>query len=38
LGVSPRTIETHRATVMSKMHATSIAELVRMSLAVPHAD
>ena len=38
LGVSPRTIETHRATVMSKMHATSIAELVRMSLAVPHTD
>jgi two-component system response regulator FixJ len=35
LGVSTRTIETHRATVMSKMNATSIAELVRMSLSVP---
>jgi len=38
LGVSTRTIETHRATVMSKMNATSIAELVRMSLTVPHMD
>ncbi len=38
LGVSTRTIETHRATVMSKMHATSLAELVRMSLAVPDLD
>jgi two-component system, LuxR family, response regulator FixJ len=35
LGVSTRTIETHRATVMSKMNATSLAELVRMSLGVP---
>jgi two-component system response regulator FixJ len=38
LGVSTRTIETHRATVMSKMKATSIAELVRMSLTVPQVD
>jgi two-component system, LuxR family, response regulator FixJ len=38
LGVSTRTIETHRATVMSKMGANSIAELVRMSLSVPQLD
>jgi two-component system response regulator FixJ len=33
LGVSTRTIETHRATIMSKMNASSLAELVRMSLS-----
>jgi two-component system, LuxR family, response regulator FixJ len=38
LGESTRAIETHRATVMSKMNATSIAELVRMSRAVPLVD
>jgi two-component system response regulator FixJ len=38
LGVSTRVIETHRATVMSKMNATSIGELVRMSRAVPLVD
>ena len=32
LGVSPRTIEIHRARVMEKMHAQSVAELVRMVL------
>jgi RNA polymerase sigma factor (sigma-70 family) len=32
LGVSPRTIEIHRARVMEKMDAQSIAELVRMTL------
>ena len=32
LGVSPRTIEIHRARVMEKMDAHSIAELVRMML------
>ncbi len=31
LGVSVRTLETHRATVMSKMNAASIAELVKIS-------
>lgn len=38
LGGSTRTIETHRATVMSKMNAGSIAELVRISLTIPPAD
>jgi FixJ family two-component response regulator len=40
LGVSPRTIEIHRARVMEKMNAQSVAELVRMMLdlrnAAPH--
>ena len=34
LGLSIRTLETHRATVMSKMKAASIAELVRVSLSL----
>ncbi len=32
LGISPRTIEIHRARVMEKMNAQSVAELVRMML------
>jgi FixJ family two-component response regulator len=32
LGVSPRTIEIHRARVMEKMDVQSVAELVRMML------
>ncbi len=36
LGVSPRTIEIHRARVMEKMNAQSIAELVRMMLDLKH--
>lgn len=33
LGVSPKTIEVHRANVMQKMQAESLAELVRMTIA-----
>jgi FixJ family two-component response regulator len=36
LGVSPRTIEIHRARVMEKMGAQSVAELVRMMLDLAH--
>ena len=34
LGVSPRTIEIHRARVMEKMHVQSVAELVRMMMNI----
>lgn len=34
LDISPRTVEVHRANVMTKMRARSLPELVRMSLAV----
>jgi two-component system response regulator FixJ len=37
LGVSPRTVEIHRARVMEKMNAQSVAELVRMMLDLNHA-
>ena len=36
LGVSPRTVEIHRARVMEKMSAHSVAELVRMMLDLKH--
>jgi two-component system response regulator FixJ len=32
LGISPRTVEIYRANVMTKMHAASLSELVRMAL------
>ena len=32
LGISTRTAEVHRATMMKKTQATSLAELVRMAL------
>jgi two-component system response regulator FixJ len=32
LGISPRTVETYRAFVMAKMGASSLAELVKMSI------
>ncbi|MBZ0229486.1 MAG: LuxR C-terminal-related transcriptional regulator, partial [Bauldia sp.] len=32
LGISPRTVEVYRANVMSKMAATSLSELVRMTI------
>jgi RNA polymerase sigma factor (sigma-70 family) len=38
LGVSAKTIEAHRARVMEKMQAGSLAELVRMALAVNAGD
>ena len=38
LDISPRTVEVHRANVMSKMKARSLPELVRMSLAAGAAE
>jgi FixJ family two-component response regulator len=36
-GISEKTVEVHRARVMHKLGATSLAELVRMDLLVHHA-
>jgi two-component system response regulator FixJ len=33
LGISPRTVEIYRANLMTKMHARSLAELIRMALS-----
>ncbi len=38
LGTSPRTVEVQRARVMEKMGARSLADLVRMVLAMEHAS
>lgn len=38
LGISIRTIEIYRANVMTKMRATSLSDLIRMTLAVPAAQ
>lgn len=35
LGISIRTIEIYRANVMTKMRASSLSDLIRMTLAVP---
>ena len=32
LGISPKTVEIHRANVMDKMNAGSVAELVQMAI------
>lgn len=34
LAISPRTVEVHKARMMSKLHVKSVADLVRLSLAV----
>lgn len=38
LGISPRTIQIHRARVMDKMEAENLADLVRMALDVGEAQ
>jgi two-component system response regulator FixJ len=37
LGISPRTVELHRARVMDKMNARTVADLVRVTLLVDQA-
>jgi two-component system response regulator FixJ len=37
LGISPRTVELHRARVMDKMNARTVADLVRITLQVDQA-
>jgi two-component system, LuxR family, response regulator FixJ len=38
LGVSPRTVEFHRANIMHKLLAKNMAELMRIVLADPSRD
>ena len=38
LGISPRTVEVHRANVMAKMQAESLSELVRMAILAEGAS
>jgi two-component system response regulator FixJ len=38
LGISPRTIEIYRANLMTKMHAASLSDLVRMALVAGFLD
>lgn len=38
LAISPRTVEVHRANIMSKMQARSLAELVRMTITLGSGD
>ena len=38
LGISPRTIEIHRARIMDKMNAQSLSDLVRIALAAVAPD
>src|SRR5215469_42249 len=38
LGISPRTVEIHRAHIMGKMDATSLSDLVRVVLAAEQAS
>jgi two-component system, LuxR family, response regulator FixJ len=38
LGVSIKTIEAHRAKIMKKMHAESVAQLIRYYVTIPIAD
>ncbi|HEX9591742.1 MAG TPA: LuxR C-terminal-related transcriptional regulator, partial [bacterium] len=38
LGISPRTVEIHRARIMEKVHARGLADLVRMAQLLETAD